>query len=81
MTFTRTGPNSACSDNFEVKIAKRDQLHYVKTNETVIIPIEIGVDRVISIAISKVDISTHQDIKNSIDDALNFLEIPHRFDN
>jgi len=80
MTFTRTGPNSASSETFEVKIAKRDQLHFVEDGGITIVPIEIGVDRVIAIAITQVPNAKRQEIRKGIDNALEFLAIPHRFD-
>jgi hypothetical protein len=80
MKFTRTGPNSACTESFEVKIAKRDQLHYIEGAKLVVVPIEIGVDRVIAIATSQVPSGARQEIQKRIDEALEFLAIPHRFD-
>lgn len=80
MNFTRTGPNSASAGTFEVKIAKRDQLHYVEGSETAVVPIEIGTDRVIAIAISSIPTARRQQVRDRIDEALEFLNIPHRFD-
>jgi hypothetical protein len=80
MNFIRTGPNSARCENVEVKIAKRDQLQYIDNSHTTTIPIEIGVDRVIGIATSQVPVVKRQEVKKGIDQAMNFLSIPHRFD-
>lgn len=80
MTFTRTGPNSARADDIEVKIAKRDQLHYVQRGETVVVPIEIETDRVIAIAISRIALPKRQEVRSRISEALDFLHIPYRFD-
>ena len=80
MSFIRTGPNSARNETFEVKIAKRDQLHYIESGSTTIVPIEIGGDRVIAIATSQVPSEKRQEIRQGIDEALEFLTIPHRFD-
>jgi len=80
MSFIRAGPNSACNENIEVKIAKRDQLHFVESTGTTIVPIEIGIDRVIAIAISHVPSAKSEEIRRGIKNALEFLKIPHRFD-
>jgi hypothetical protein len=80
MTFTRTGPNSARKDDVEVKIAKRDQLHYVQGGETMVVPIEIGTDRVIAIGISRIASSKRQEFRIRIGETLDFLGIPYRFD-
>lgn len=80
MSFTRTGPNSARTDTFEVKIAKRDQLHYIDASGITVVPIEIGGDRVIAIWISQITNEKRQEVRKGIVDALEFLSIPHRFD-
>jgi hypothetical protein len=80
MSFIKTGSNSARNETTEVKISKRDQLHYVENSGTIIVPIEIGADRVIAIATSQVSSARRQEIRQTIDEALDFLKIPHRFD-
>lgn len=80
MNFIKTGPNSARTETFEVKIAKRDQLHHVENGALIIVPIEIGSDRVIAIATSELPNAERPRIKEHIDLALDFLGIPHRFD-
>lgn len=80
MSFSKTGPNSAASELCEVKIAKRDQLHYIQSGEITIIPIEIDIDRVILIGIGGIPSSTRFEVRKQIGDALKFLGIPHRFD-
>ena len=80
MNFNKTGPNSACTDSFEVKISKRDELQYIENNIITTIPIEIGVDRVVAIATSKLPSLKRKEIKEGIDEAMEFLSIPHRFD-
>ena len=79
MNFIKTGPNSARSENIEVKITKKDELQHIENNDITIIPIEIGVDRVVGIATSQVPILKRQSIKSDIDAAMNYLSIPHRF--
>ena len=80
MKIKRTGPNSGIINGVEIKIAKRDQLHYIRNNEITIIPIEIGIDRVVSIALKTVDEAERIGFKYQIDEVLNFLNIPHYFD-
>lgn len=72
MNFTRTGPNLASTETCEVKIAKRDQLHYVEGNQTTVIPIEIGTDRIIAVSISAVSAARREQIRERIDKALEF---------
>ena len=81
MTFTRTGPNSAaCEDEFEVKIAKRHELHYITPEGVTIVPIEIMTDRVIVVSVSKLPANEKELIRLRIAAALDYLSIPHRFD-
>lgn len=80
MKFTRTGPNSAKTDLFEVKISKKDQILFIDQSGTTIVPIEIDSDRVISIWLNHFSLSRREIIKNAIDNAFDFLSIPHRFD-
>jgi hypothetical protein len=81
MTFTRTGPNSAaCEDEFEVKIAKRHELHYVTSGGVTIVPIEIMTDRVIVVPVSRLPANEKEVIRLRIAAALDYLNIPHRFD-
>ena len=81
MKFKRTGPNSASSDDgFEVKIAKRNELHYVAGGNATIVPIEIMTDRVVVVSVSYVTSVDRELIRTHIADALDYLHIPHRFD-
>jgi hypothetical protein len=81
MTFTRTGPNSAvCEGEFQVKIAKRHELHYVTPEGVTIIPIEIMTDRVIVVSVSNLPANEKRLIRLRIAAALDYLNIPHRFD-
>lgn len=81
MTFTRTGPNSASSDDgFEVTIANRYEINYVVAGEAVTIPIEIMTDRTVVVSVSHLPGIERELTKARIAAALQYLHIPHRFD-